>query len=567
MLRETCRLIIIAFVIALASGPMPSAGAADMDPAASTDPEGGIVGDGTPGSCDETALHNALAGGGAVTFNCGGPKVIVMVNSQTISQNTTLDGGGKITITGGLATRLFDVSASASLTLRSIVLDSGYSNGTDGGAITNAGTLNLEHVTIQYSQTDLNHSGGAIFTSGPLSIVDSDLHDNLGGNGGAIFAYTGGAVVHIQGSTVHDNQALYTVLGSGKGGALWIGPGATVNLIDDFFSFNSGEGNGGAVYNEGQLTSQHVAYSANHTTRDLTAALRGYGGAIASYGPLTMTHSFVYNNKARFGGGLFVSDQGADTHAEFSHGTIWLNRAVYVGGGVHIAGDHDHMTIESSLVQENVADIGGGVGRTSGALSIIRSTIGNNTATNGGGVSNSYTGPGFGLPLAIYDTTIFGNVITGTQGGGILNQSLMQLVGVTLEGNATGIYNIGSSELMSIANTVLHSAGVNCAGDGTLPTSLGGNFSSDMSCSLTFTDDAQGPGLDPLLGPLVDDGAYTSKYFIPLPNSPLVNTAYPVFCSALDQRGATRPDACDKGAVEYRGILARLYLPLVRRAP
>jgi hypothetical protein len=31
---------------------------------------GGVVGDGTPGSCDATALSARLTGGGAVRFNC-----------------------------------------------------------------------------------------------------------------------------------------------------------------------------------------------------------------------------------------------------------------------------------------------------------------------------------------------------------------------------------------------------------------------------------------------------------------------------------------------------------------
>src|SRR5438093_8996026 len=86
----------------------------------------GVVGNGSPASCDEAAFTGRLGGGGNVTFNCGGPKTIVVVNEKTITQSTTIDGAGQITLTGGLATRLFNVSSGITLTLRNIVLDAFY---------------------------------------------------------------------------------------------------------------------------------------------------------------------------------------------------------------------------------------------------------------------------------------------------------------------------------------------------------------------------------------------------------------------------------------------------------
>ena len=45
----------------------------------------GVVGNGTPSSCTEAALNTALAGGGSVTFNCGGPKTILLLKAKTIA--------------------------------------------------------------------------------------------------------------------------------------------------------------------------------------------------------------------------------------------------------------------------------------------------------------------------------------------------------------------------------------------------------------------------------------------------------------------------------------------------
>jgi hypothetical protein len=137
---------------------------------------------------------------------------------------------------------------------------------------------------------------------------------------------------------------------------------------------------------------------------------------------------------------------------------------------------------------------------------------------------------------------------------------------VTLEGNTTGVFNSGSGEVMQMANTVLHNVGSNCSGDSGQPQSQGGNFASDLfSCTLTMPGDVQGPGLDPLLGPITFTAhPFLTTFFIPLPNSPLINAAT-VACSPLDQRRAIRPDACDKGAIEYGGLLPWLYLPLLLR--
>ena len=59
----------------------------------------GIIGTGTPDSCNEGALDAALAGGGAITFNCGQSKVVIEVlKEKVISQPTTIDGLGLVTI-------------------------------------------------------------------------------------------------------------------------------------------------------------------------------------------------------------------------------------------------------------------------------------------------------------------------------------------------------------------------------------------------------------------------------------------------------------------------------------
>src|SRR5690242_18270994 len=133
------RRLSIVLVMALASlGPVDDAQAdltSDVQPDSSSDwarapsaplgvdrsSAGGIVGNGDPSTCTEANLHTALAGGGTVTFNCGGPMSITVTAAQTITTATTLIGGDVITLTGGGANRLFSVDPTASLSLKHIV--------------------------------------------------------------------------------------------------------------------------------------------------------------------------------------------------------------------------------------------------------------------------------------------------------------------------------------------------------------------------------------------------------------------------------------------------------------
>jgi hypothetical protein len=93
-----------------------------------------VVGTGTASSCTEAALDAALGcepsgncfGGGNVTFNCGTSPVTITVSSlKTFAVDTSIDGGGLITISGGGVTQLFLVNSGATLTLANLTIGDG----------------------------------------------------------------------------------------------------------------------------------------------------------------------------------------------------------------------------------------------------------------------------------------------------------------------------------------------------------------------------------------------------------------------------------------------------------
>ncbi len=73
-------------------------------------------------------------GGGTLTFNCGTATILLTSALPNISTHTIVDGGNKITLSGGNNYRIFVVDSGAVLTVQSIVLTNGSSSG-DGGAI------------------------------------------------------------------------------------------------------------------------------------------------------------------------------------------------------------------------------------------------------------------------------------------------------------------------------------------------------------------------------------------------------------------------------------------------
>jgi hypothetical protein len=100
----------------------------------------GVVGTGTPGSCNDTALNAALTGGGLVTFDCGGGAVTIDISTGTgtkfIVANTTIDGGGVITISGGGSVGVFVVVAT--FAVQNLTIANGKHFGNQGGGILNA---------------------------------------------------------------------------------------------------------------------------------------------------------------------------------------------------------------------------------------------------------------------------------------------------------------------------------------------------------------------------------------------------------------------------------------------
>lgn len=498
----------------------------------------GVVGDGTPASCTEAALDAALAGGGAITFQCGEARTIVVTGQKVIQAATSIDGADLITISGGDQVSLFKVAPGAELRLDNLILTDGRGE-KFGGAIESFGTVVLRHTTVQNSTLPddcLDCLGAGIASrGGRLEIYDSRVIGNTGGS------YGGGIA-----------SADETVDGE-------FFPGGRLIVRDSLVQGNRSTGTGGGILADGMTEISNTIISDNR-------AEQAFGGGLAVFtGTLTLRNSVVERNRAgRLGGGIIISTTREPVHTD--------------------------VTISDTRISENATgpndnDLGGGIYITGGArLALARSTVSANTAGGGAGLFSYYPQTG----LSIEQSTFAGNTTTGDGGALWVSSGLQSLTNVTLSGNTAGrgggifvgtgtSIDVGEAAVtarhltlagnraaqgaslfidtgsLRLQNTILayrQGAAGHCAFSNN-PLSYqtdGYNLADDDSCALDNTGDIQ--NTDPALAPLADNGG-ASPTHLPLATSPAID-AGGGSCSAVDQRDLPRPQgrACDIGAVE-----------------
>jgi hypothetical protein len=249
----------------------------------------GVVGNGTAVSCTEAALDAALVGGGNIAFNCGSSPVTITVTSQkTITANTSIDGGSKITLSGGNSTQVFHVNSGVSLAVSNLTVANGWSPGGVGG-VSSYGIVTITNSTFSGNSGDW---GGAIGNYGTLTVNGSTFSGNSAmPAGGAIFNYY--ATVTITGSTFSGNSAW-------SGGAIG-NYGGSLAITNSTFSGNSasssGWGGGGAIYTYagGTMTVTNSTFSGNSAVQS--------GGAInvASDGGATVLRNSIVANSTSGG--------------------------------------------------------------------------------------------------------------------------------------------------------------------------------------------------------------------------------------------------------------------------
>jgi hypothetical protein len=480
-----------------------------------------------------TAASSDTAFGGCTTGSVGPDIIQLAVGTYTLTRggtnedsNTTGDlditGGmlsikgstsGATIIDGGSIDRVFHIRVGTSL--YDLVITHGKTNtaaggSARGGGIYNTSGLNLDHVQVQFNQTE----------------------DGPSNSGGGI--YNGGGVITISNqSSIQGNS---------------VGNGNTT-------------GCGGGIYNQvdgippnlrGTLDIDHtlIGYNTCGTTSKTVAGIGGNGGGIFSTGTealVTIDDSVITANQA--GDGVA---QGAGN-----------------GGGIFITGPGAQLVIGRSLIDHNNAGnnssgnpggSGGGIAIYDSAIAqITNSTISLNTAGDGTDSNDNRGGYGGGIDNNGILTLIYTTVAGNQTGGGTCDYGCL----------GGGVYTrpAGSTSLNEaiLSDNLASNAGNDCAGNLSATTSL---IQTTAGC--TVSNDGSLLDVDAGLAGLEINGGPTRTHAL-LPGSPAIDAGDPASCPSTDQRGFYRPvdgdsvpgALCDIGA--YEDGYSQYYVPLIFR--
>ncbi|MCS6882880.1 MAG: choice-of-anchor Q domain-containing protein [Oscillochloridaceae bacterium] len=514
-----------------------------------------IVGDGTPGSCTEASLRAALAGGGSVSFNCGGAPVTITVSApfEITAPETTIDGGGLITLRGQnsriIAHRTTGAQGSSVLTLRNLTITGGRAGGANdaanGGAVASVfGAANpafkpalvVENVTFEDNDSTVtsltrgdayDYGGGAIYSQGGSVTVRNCRfigNDANNGAGGAIHVLQSGLV--IEDSEFRNNSAIGARPQDSLGGAIYIdglgGENGLFRVARSIFASNHAYNSGGAIYvNMYENSSRTEVLDSAFVENAVIGGERAQGGAIggggSSLGGATGNPAIVIE-RSLFSANSVRRTPGAGGNPNEDG-----------SGGALAFPQRARLRIVNSTFEGNRA-AGAGFNANGGALyvvnhsdpfEIVNSTFANNTAGwVGGAISNSQ--------------------INGQPGGRVRNTLFVN----NTADNGPNDWNIQqhcSSELAHDGRSLQFP-----------PRLTGGNFFNDVTCfqgksAPGQTGDPQ--FRNPQLQALADNGGPTRTMAITAA-SPAFNAG--ADCPPTDQRGVARPQgaACDLGAFE-----------------
>jgi len=515
-------------------------GATLVAPAAAqaTDFEVNDLGDPGTGGCNgtECTLREAVE---AADAN-GGPDRVLFQSG--LSGTITVDSGaGSITIDDGV--QVLGPGA-AQITV----------DGNDAFGLlvfqtpTGGEDVLISGLTITGGQGFFNNGGAINNPSANLTVADSSLIDNYSDNGGAIFS---SGQLTITNSILTGNEGFYT------GGAIRSSGPVTIsnsNISDNFTE--DGSADGGAIHSSGALTITNSTLNGNDT--DLGGSDPGDGGAIISFGSATISDSTLSGNTADTTGGAILVQTGS---LQLESSTLSGNTTDNAGAGIYFYNSDDgtQSAIRNSTIAGNtVTNVGGGFD-DGGAI-----YIDNNNAQG---------------PLLIQNSTLYGNSVPtgiGDRGGAIYDRApngpVTTITASTIAGNsageAGGIFQFNGQTLQ---NTIV--ADNTAANQGPDLYDTGDPFNVSFSLienpeDATINEAVIGStifGVDPQLGALASNGGPTQTQALTA-SSPALDKGS-AFGLTTDQRGSARPidfaatsnsgapggNAADIGAFELQG--------------
>ena len=394
-------------------------------------------------------LHSDItgnAGGGAIIIYSGG----LLVCNCVLANNTSPDfGGGGIHIGYTLFTpRLLATSVNVVINSTKFIQNSGGF----GGAI----FLGFGQVSVLKSQLLSNKAvivGGAIMSSGGnIFVIQSQVIDNTGSDGGAISSggslnvqdsvlahnkadFGGGALVIKKHGIISNTTIMHNVAKGNHGGAILLA-GYKLNISYSSLTNNTAFQSGGALWiNNGKVLISHSSLTHNTAVQGAVLyAQKQYSNvsmdncyiAFNKEGSINGGIIYIYQSFLMFGGVMMIENNNGSIYALFTQLVIngnstFINNSGELGGAISAVQSEVYINEHGFLsICNNTAVSGGGMylkGSSVYAYSPIKMCC--NKAQNGGGIYAFLSTIKFNaFELSdMYNTLIFNNV--AQNGGGM----------------------------------------------------------------------------------------------------------------------------------------------------
>ena len=234
-------------------------------------------------------------GDGVITFDVAldGATITLAGQDLQINHPIVIDASAlsSLSVDADNRSRVFYIDADA--TLRGLTITGGLA--VTGGGIYNSGTLTVLNAILDGNLAE--DGGGGIYNNGTLNVANSLLSGNLAG-----YDYGSG------------------ISNSGDDGGGICNDG-TLTVTNSTLLGNSANYYGGGICNSGTLTVTSSMFSGN---------LTHYGGGISNHGTLMVTNSTISGNSADDGGGIYI---GSNT-------PTLINSIVCLNSGGNIKGNY-----------------------------------------------------------------------------------------------------------------------------------------------------------------------------------------------------------------------------------
>jgi hypothetical protein len=199
---------------------------------------------------------------GTITLTYDGPDAGSVADQLTISTDVIIDGpsASVLTISGNNATRVFEITSTATATITELRIVGGAA--TSGAGIYSSGTLTVDRSQIEGNFA--SSTGGGIAATGTLTVTSSSIINNTGyGAGGGIYLGATTVPALIVNSTISTNTANYI-----GGGVHDTSSGAVI--VNSTITLNSAYYGGSGVYSNSGTKLANSIVAGNLASADIS---------------------------------------------------------------------------------------------------------------------------------------------------------------------------------------------------------------------------------------------------------------------------------------------------------